>query len=110
MKHLPKFAYHSSTSSPSSAQSNSSTEEDKDASSEAELEIKMPARGVKSGWDASKARYKKEERLRRREEARDARLEDIHNGLRDISAAVKRRNKAEILSQALKVITDAAQK
>ena len=70
----------------------------------------MPARGVKRGRDASKTREKEEERVKRREEGRDAQLQEMQKSMREISAAVKRQNSASIIVQALKVTTDVAQK
>ena len=111
MKHLPKFAINAGTSPPSSGSNRSSTEEEESSSSGAEfVATSMPARGVKRGRDANKDREKEAERAKRREEARDAQLQDMQNGLKEISAAVKRRNNASIIAQALRVATDAAQK
>ena len=70
----------------------------------------MPARGVKRGRDASKTREKEEERVKRREEGRDAQLQEMQKSTREISAAAKRQNSASIIVQALKVTTDVAQK
>ena len=108
VRHLPKFALNSGVRSPSSL---SNTEEEESASSIVEcVGTNMPARGVKRGRDAAKAAEKEAERVKRREEARDAQLKEMQTGLREISAAVKRRNSASIIVQALKVATDRTQK
>lgn len=70
----------------------------------------MPARGVKRGRDASKAREKEEERVRLREEGRDAQLQEMQKGMREIFAAVKWKNSAAIIVQTLRVTMYAAQK
>ena len=48
--------------------------------------------------------------MKRREEGRDAQLQEMQKSMREISAAVKRQNSASIIVEALKVTTDVAQK
>ena len=108
MRHLPKFALNSGVTSPSSG---SNTEEEDSSSSRAEfVTTNMPALDVKRGCDVAKAGEKEAERVKRRQEARDAQLKELQTGLREISAAVKRRNSASIIVQALRVATDPTQK
>ena len=112
VRHLPKFQFESSNAMPqNSVMTAESTESDDPPSSGAEVvETRMPSRGTKRGRDNAKALETELAREKQREAAMDARVKEMQKGMQEISAAMRRRNSAQIIVEALRVATDATQK